>query len=77
MFLGSGTPADPYIVEPTPDDPGPQVAFGNTKKWLITGVVTASVFAVTLTSSAYSSSANEIRAEFGVSQEIFALGIAL
>ncbi|KAJ6787898.1 hypothetical protein PWT90_01881 [Aphanocladium album] len=68
---------NPIIVEFRPGDPSNPLNFPAHKKWLITTVVTASVFAVTLTSSAYSASSEQILAEFHSSKEVFALGISL
>ncbi|KIN08855.1 hypothetical protein OIDMADRAFT_141116 [Oidiodendron maius Zn] len=74
---GSGTPEDPFVVEFLPGDPRNPMNFPNAKKWMITSIGTLSVFAVTLTSSAYSGSAEEILAKFQVSSEVFALGLTL
>jgi MFS family permease len=76
-YHGSGTPEDPFVVEFLPGDPLNPMNFSSTRKWLITAIGTLSVFAITLTSSAYSSSTKEIKAEFNVSGEVFAVGIAL
>jgi MFS family permease len=76
-YLGSGTPEDPFVVEFLPGDLHNPMNFPAARKWLITAIGTLSVFAITLTSSAYSGSADEIISEFDVSSEVFALGIAL
>jgi multidrug resistance protein len=76
-YLGSGTPEDPFVVEFLPGDPHNPMNFPAARKCLITAIGTLSVFAITLTSSAYSGSADEIISEFNVSSEVFALGIAL
>jgi MFS family permease len=47
------------------------------KKWLIVAITTLSVFSITLTSSSYSGSSEEIIAEFHASNELFSLGISL
>lgn len=73
--VGHGT--DPIIIEFKPGDENNPMNFSASKKWLITSVVTTSVFAVTLTSSAYSASSQQILAEFHSSKEVFALGISL
>ncbi len=69
--------SDPFIVEFPEGDAGNPMNFPNWRKWLITTIVTLSVLAVTLTSSAYSASSQQVRAEFGASSEQFSLGIAL
>ncbi|KAK1766339.1 major facilitator superfamily domain-containing protein [Phialemonium atrogriseum] len=74
---GQGTLSDPFVVEFRRGDPRNPMNFSATRKWLITSVVTISVFAVTLTSSAYSASSEQITAEFGASRELFALGVSL
>ncbi|KAL7908453.1 MFS general substrate transporter [Trichoderma velutinum] len=74
---GTGTPSDPFLVEFYSGDPGNPMNFSFAKKWFIIFIVTTSVFAVTLTSSAYSGSANEILMQFHCSSELFALGISL
>lgn len=51
--------------------------FPAVKKWFITSIVTTSILAITLASSAYSSSAAQVMAEFDVGSEVFALGISL
>jgi MFS family permease len=76
FYKGSGTISDPFIVEflSSPDNPMNFTAF---KKWIIVAITTLSVFAITLNSSAYSGSAEEIIAEFHTGSEIFSLGISL
>ncbi|KAL6898490.1 major facilitator superfamily domain-containing protein [Trichoderma evansii] len=76
-YSGEGTDSSPYIVEFRYEDPGNPMNFSPSKKWFIIFIVTLSVFAVTLTSSAYSGSANEILMQFHCSTELFALGISL
>ncbi|KAK2608941.1 hypothetical protein QQS21_002517 [Conoideocrella luteorostrata] len=76
-YSGSGTEADPFVVEFEKDDPGNPMNWGNFRKWFITTIATLSVFAVTFTSSAYSVSAKEITEEFGVSTEVFIVGVSL
>ncbi|KAH8891154.1 MFS general substrate transporter [Thozetella sp. PMI_491] len=76
-YSGGGTPEDPFVVEFLDGDPHNAMNFPTWRKWLITTIVTASVFAITLTSSAYSSSSQQIRAELDAEAELFALGISL
>jgi multidrug resistance protein len=77
VYQGSGTVSDPFLVEFTHGDPDNPRHFSPFKKWYIVFVVTISVFAVTLTSSAFAGSAKEIIANFAISQEVYALGISL
>lgn len=76
-YSGEGTDSNPYIVEFQFEDPGNALNFSPAKKWFIIFIVPLSVFAVTLTSSAYSGSANELLMQFHCSSELFALGISL
>lgn len=76
-YAGKGTLEDPFVVEFEKDDPLNPMNWSQLPKWLITSVVTLSVFAVTLTSSAYSVSSNEIMRDFNISTEVFTLGISL
>lgn len=76
-YNGCGTTADPFVVEFLGGDVCNPMNFPSTKKWLITSIVTMSVFAVTLTSSAYSGSAKQIIEEFDASREVYSLGVSL
>jgi hypothetical protein len=76
-YDGRGTPEDPFVVEFLHGDPRNPMNFSSARKWLITAIGTLSVLAITLTSSAYTGSANEIMAEFNVGGEVFAIGVAL
>lgn len=76
-YAGNGTDDDPYIVEFLPDDLRNPMTFSAARKWFITSMVTLSVFAVALVSSAYSGASKEIMAEFGASQEVTTLGVSL
>lgn len=51
--------------------------FSQVKKWFITLTVAIATLAVAFVSSAYSGGANEVIATFGVSQEVYTLGISL
>jgi multidrug resistance protein len=77
VFSGNGTFALPFIVEFTPNDPHNPMNFTSTRKWLLTSITTISVFAITLTSSAYSGSAKSLMADIRTTTELFSLGIAL
>lgn len=77
LYSGAGTEEDPFIVEFQKDDPDNPMNWSQFKKWYITAIVTMSVFAVTLTSSAYSESANEVIGDFNISTEVFILGVSL
>ncbi|KAJ6033811.1 uncharacterized protein N7446_007897 [Penicillium canescens] len=74
---GSGTVSDPFLVQFPPGDPRNPMYFLPRKKWIITSIVTLSVFAVAMTSSAYSGSSNEIKEALAISSEVNALGVSL
>ncbi|KAJ9502864.1 MFS siderochrome iron transporter 1 [Exophiala xenobiotica] len=76
-YNGSGTEEDPYVVEFIPNDPRNPMEFSQVKKWFITLTVAIATLAVAFVSSAYSGGADEIIQTFGVSQEVFTLGISL
>lgn len=76
-YEGRGTAEDPYVVKFKPEDPANPMNWLSARKWLYIGIATISVFAVTMTSSAYSVSSKEITREFHSSSELFSLGIAL
>ncbi|KAE8440761.1 hypothetical protein EG329_006596 [Mollisiaceae sp. DMI_Dod_QoI] len=77
IYDGQGTEENPFMVEFLKDDPGNPMNWSSIRKWFITTIVTLSVFAVTLTSSAYSESSNEVMQDFNISTEVFILGASL
>ncbi|RAL02585.1 MFS transporter [Aspergillus ibericus CBS 121593] len=77
VYDGQGTEEDPFLVEFYEQDPGNPMNWSPMRKWLITTIVTLSVFAVTFASSAYSDSANEVIQDFNISTEVFTVGITL
>lgn len=76
-YRGNGTDEDPYLVEFQEGDGLNPKEFSSLRKWFTTTIITVSVFAVTLTSAAYSSSAKEIIKDLRTSSELFAAGISL
>lgn len=77
MYGGKGTDDDPFVVEFQKDDPMNPMNWSEFRKWFITAIATLSVFAVTLTSSAYSVSAKEITEDFSISTEVFIVGVTV
>ncbi|KAK8122660.1 MFS transporter [Apiospora sp. TS-2023a] len=77
LYDGQGTEENPFVVEFQKDDPSNPMNWSQLRKWFITAIVTMSVFIVTLTSSAYSSSAQERIPEFNISRTVFILGVSL
>lgn len=76
-YKGSGTEADPYVVDFLPDDPRDPMNWPQSKKWFITMTVAVATLAVAFVSSAYSGSIAQIIEEFQCSQEVATLGISL
>ncbi|KAK4935469.1 hypothetical protein LTR10_023485 [Elasticomyces elasticus] len=77
VYDGLGTEKDPFVVEFRKGDPGNPMNWSHFRKCVITAIATLSVFAVTLTSSAYSESSNEVMRDFDISSEVFILGVSL
>ena len=76
-YAGSGTEDDPYAVTWIENDPRNPMRYSATKRWSLMLVVAMAALMVSLDSSAYSGSADEIMSEFGCSKEVFVLGISL
>jgi hypothetical protein len=76
-YDGSGTEEDPFVVEFQKDNLGNPMNWSQSRKWLITAIVTMSVFIVTMTSSAPSSSSRELIPDFNISRIEFTLSISL
>jgi multidrug resistance protein len=76
-YDGAGTEDDPYIVEFIPNDPRNPMEFSQVKKWFITLTVAIATLAVAFVSSAYTGGAEEVIRTFGVSQEVYTLGVSL
>lgn len=74
---GAGTKSDPFVVRFDLSDARNPKNFTLRKKWAITALVTTSVLAVTITSSAYSGSSEKIQDAFAISSEVNTLGVAL
>ncbi len=73
---GSGTDKDLYIVGWTVDDPRNPLLFSGGRKWLWTMPVALANMAVALATSAYTGPAKELKKDFGISQEVFELGLS-
>jgi len=77
QYEGSGTAADPYVVQWIDNDPRNPMLYGEVKKWSLTMLVAMATLAVAFVSSAYSGGASEVIEEFGCSREVYTLGISL
>jgi hypothetical protein len=76
-YDGSGTEEGPFVVEFQRDDPSNPMNWSQSRKWFITSIVTMSVFIVTMTSSAPSSTSRELTPNFNISRIDFTLTISL
>ncbi|EXF73869.1 major facilitator superfamily transporter [Colletotrichum fioriniae PJ7] len=76
-YPGSGTEADPFLVQWIPNDPRNPMLFSKATKWFITFMVSLTTLAVALLSSAYTGGIRQIIIEFGISQEVATLGVSL
>jgi len=77
QFPGSGTDQDPYIVGWTANDPRNPLLFKDRRKWLWTLLMALANMAVALATSAYTAPSKELKRDFGISQEVFELGLSL
>ena len=77
VYPGSGTDQDPYIVGWIVGDPRNPLLFNDVTKWFWTLLVALATMAVALTTSAYTAPAKELKSDFGMSQEVFELGLSL
>lgn len=76
-YTGSGTEEDPYIVTWINNDPRNPMGWSPVTRWGIMMVVALCALMVSLCSSAYSGAPGDIMQEFGVSEEVYTLGISL
>ncbi|KAL8835690.1 MAG: hypothetical protein Q9170_003229 [Blastenia crenularia] len=76
-YDGSGTEADPYVVEFVPNDPRNPMGFSMFRKWAITILVALVTLAVAFVSSAFSGGIAEIIKDLDTNQEVATLGISL
>ena len=76
-YKGSGTEANPYVVEFIPHDPRNPMNFPEWKKWFLTLTVAFATLAVAFVSTAYTASITQIIDDFHCSQEIATLGVSL
>ncbi len=76
-YPGTGTEADPYLVEWTDNDPQNPMLFSDVRKWVWTLLESLATFAVALTTSAYSAAAVPSIDEFQVDRELFEVGFSV
>lgn len=76
-YTGSGTAEDPFLVEWMPTDPRNPMLFSNTRKWIITIVVSLAALAIAFASTAYSGAIPQVMEDFHCSSEVAELGLSL
>ncbi len=76
-YAGSGTEEDPYAVTWIDHDPRNPMLYSATTRWSLMMIVAMCALMVSLDSSAYSGSADELMREFGCSREVFTLGMGM
>ncbi|KAI9645771.1 MFS siderochrome iron transporter 1 [Ciborinia camelliae] len=76
-YKGSGTEADPYVVEYIPGDRRNPLNFTMLKKWTITILLAFATLAVSFVSSAYTGGIDQILETFNIGTEVIILGVSL
>lgn len=76
-YTGSGTEDDPYAVIWLENDPRNPMQYSSKARWTYVMIVAGCALLVSIDSSAYSGSAEEIMKEFECSKEVFTLGLSL
>jgi len=77
QYPGTGTEADPYLVEWIDNDPRNPMLFSDARKWVWTLLESLATFAVALTTSAYSAAAVQLTDEFQVDPVLFEVGFSV
>lgn len=76
-YDGAGTMEDPYVVSWIPQDPRNPMNFSNFKKWSLNGIITVLTLSVSIASSGYAGSMQQIITDFDVDREVVILGVSL
>ncbi|OOF91783.1 hypothetical protein ASPCADRAFT_210761 [Aspergillus carbonarius ITEM 5010] len=76
-YVGSGTESDPFVVEWIPNDPRNPMLFNQKLKWVYTIVAAFATFGVSMASSAYAGSIDQVIEHFNISTEVATLGVSL
>lgn len=76
-YDGAGTEDDPFSVSWIENDPRNPMEYSSKARWTYVMIVAACALLVSIDSSAYSGSAEEIMEEFGCGKEVFTLGLSL
>ncbi|GJP94089.1 multiple drug resistance protein [Aspergillus niger] len=76
-YAGSGTESDPFIVEWIPNDPRNPMHFNKNMKWVYTIIAAFATFGVSMASSAYAGSIDQVIEHFNIGTEVATLGVSL
>ncbi|PYI03987.1 MFS general substrate transporter [Aspergillus sclerotiicarbonarius CBS 121057] len=76
-YAGSGTESDPFVVEWIPNDPRNPMLFNKNMKWVYTIIAAFATFGVSMASSAYAGSIDQVIEYFDISAEVATLGVSL
>jgi multidrug resistance protein len=77
QYPGSGTPEAPFVVTWLPQDAGNPLTWSKGFKWFVTSVVAMQCLAMAFTSSVYSGTIRELRADLTNSTELLTAGLSL
>jgi multidrug resistance protein len=77
QYTGSGTPEDPYVVTWIPNDAGNPLTWSKGFKWIVTFIVAFECLAMAFTSSVYSGTIRELRADLTDSTNLLTAGLSL
>ncbi|OGM50006.1 MFS transporter [Aspergillus bombycis] len=76
-YEGTGTGADPFLVQWASNDPADPHYFSRARKWVFTIILTLSTLSVALASSAYTGAVPQLVQEYGISSTTAYLGVTL
>lgn len=77
QYNGAGTTEDPYIVTWIPEDAGNPLTWSKGFKWIVTFIVAFECLAMAFTSSVYSGTIRELRADLTSSTDLLTAGLSL
>lgn len=74
-YEGKGTDEDPFVVVWLPNDPKNPYNWSPARRWTVTMVAAMTCLVVAFGSSVYAGAAQQLIATYGISSEVFTLGI--
>lgn len=77
QYAGQGTESDPFVCQFIPNDPRNPHSWSSARQWTVCLAAAATTFIVSFCSSTYTGAEAGIIAEFGVSETVATLGLAL